>query len=139
MDAGYWSWLKWFDLAAGALTYFWYLRGGGGCIFETGCLFGTGLLFLFWETTQSLKQNFYKGALTKTATVTNIHLQCLFSWHEGILIYFNANSFDSVTYINKKGILMQHLQHPIWWFCWKDPCGVKIRIHLRMALVGMGH
>lgn len=78
-------------------------RAQGGCLFETGCLFRTGHLFLFWETTEcsKKKKNFnmvfiWKGTITETVIVTTI--QWLFSYGEEIFIYFNAKSFNSVTY-----------------------------------------
>ena len=57
----------------------------------------------------------------------------MFSEREEILIYFDDNSFDSVTTLINKCILVRHLRRPIRWPRKKDPCRVKIRILIRMG------
>ena len=61
-------------------------------------------------------------------TMANVRLK-------GILIYFDADS--SLKSIDK-GILVQHLERPIWWSRQNDPCQVKIGILIRMLLITMG-
>ena len=63
-----------FDLAPGALIYFWYLKEGR--LFETWRLSGTGCLFLFEEhrnVQNKRKSNkTKKGTITETVTATDI-------------------------------------------------------------------
>ena len=70
--------------------------------------------------------------MTETVTVTNIvniYGECSVNVRE-FWIYFYADIFDSVTYINNvnKSYLVRYLRRPIRWSRRKDPCLVEIKV-----------